>query len=64
MIMRKHSLTFIEFIRGKYNINNVDDIRKLLILMTVNENNKIKTESFDKLWSDLWMLTANNKIFK
>lgn len=64
MIMRKHSLTYIEFIRGKYNINNIDDIRKLLILMTINENTKIRTDNFDTLWSDLWMLTANNKIFK
>ena len=42
MIMRKHSLTYIEFIRGKYNINNIEDIKKLFVLMTINENIKIK----------------------
>ena len=64
MIQRKHSLTYIEFIRGKYDINNKTQIKNLLKLMTINENNNIKTQSFEYLWNILWINTASHKTFR
>jgi 8-oxo-dGTP pyrophosphatase MutT (NUDIX family) len=40
MIQRKDSLSFMEFIRGKYDLINLDYIKQLLLNMTINENNK------------------------
>jgi len=62
MIRRKHSLTYIEFIRGRY--TTFDSIKKLLLLMSKEENNFIKNNSFDYLWENLWMVTAHNKVYK
>jgi 8-oxo-dGTP pyrophosphatase MutT (NUDIX family) len=64
MVRRKYSLTYIEFIRGKYNINNLNEISKLFKLMSYTENVEIKTQEFDILWNKLWIDTANNKIFR
>lgn len=63
MIRRKHSLNFIEFIRGKYQ-NNKESVTNLFMLMTVNENNKIRTKTFDELWNEIWIHTAKNKIYQ
>jgi ADP-ribose pyrophosphatase YjhB (NUDIX family) len=63
MIRRKHSLNFIEFIRGKYQ-NNKNSVMNLLELMTIDENIKIRTKSFDELWDELWIKTARNKIYQ
>lgn len=56
MIRRKHSLGYIEFIRGRYNVRNVDKIIKLFKQMTQEEIDKIGTHmnDFDYLWNDLW----------
>lgn len=62
MIRRKHSLTYIEFIRGRY--STIDSIKKLLMLMSKEENNFIKNNTFDYLWNNLWMTTAHNKLYK
>lgn len=61
MIRRKHSLSYIEFIRGKYNINNVDNLFKK---MSPDEIILISKNNFDYLWSELWKKTANDKIFQ
>lgn len=64
MIRRKDSLNYIEFIRGKYNLDNKIGINKLLKLMTKKENLKIKNNSFDDLWNELWKDTAKSKIYQ
>ena len=63
MIRRKHSLNYIEFVRGKYQVNK-DNITSLFKLMTINENHKIKTNTFDELWNEIWIKTAKNKIYQ
>lgn len=64
LIRRKHSLTFIEFVRGKYNIANHESIKSLFSLMSYDENIKIKTKPFEELWNNLWRLTAGKSIYK
>lgn len=64
MIQRKHTLGFIEFIRGRYSIDNIDDISYLFKQMTNEEIHRIKNESFDALWNNLWGKTRNKSNFK
>ncbi len=58
LVKRRHSLNYIDFIRGNYNINNV---YKMCSLMSKNEINLIKTTEFNKLWEDLWLKNAYKK---
>lgn len=59
LIQRKHTLGFLEFMRGKYNVDNVDGIIFLFEQMTPEEIHKIKTLTFDELWLYVW---GNNPI--
>lgn len=63
MIQRKHSLSYIEFIRGKYDENNHDKVNSMFELMSENEINNIKSLEFDQLWDTLWKETAKSKTF-
>lgn len=54
MIQRKHTLGYIEFIRGRYNIDNIDGIVYLFQQMTPQEIELIAKNDFDKLWTDFW----------
>jgi ADP-ribose pyrophosphatase YjhB (NUDIX family) len=54
LIRRKHTLGYIEFIRGRYKITNVDGIIFLFKQMVPEEIKKIGEMCFDKLWDGLW----------
>lgn len=54
LIQRKHSIGYIDFIRGKYKLDNIDGINFLFQHMIKSEITKIKTMEFDALWTDLW----------
>lgn len=54
MIQRKDSLCYIEFIRGKYTIENLDYVKVLLSNCSKDELQNLKTMNFDELWIDLW----------
>ena len=60
LIRRRNSLNYVEFIRGKYDINNVDYIQKSLNYITEYEKNMIKKHDFNTLWNDLWGDNNNN----
>ena len=60
MIQRKDSLCFIEFIRGKYDVYNIDYIQILIDKFTIDEKTEIINKSFDELWSTLWMIDMDN----
>ena len=61
MIRRRHSLNYVQFIRGKYTLFNLNKIFKL---MTKSENILIKNNNFEYLWNELWCDTAKNKNYK
>jgi 8-oxo-dGTP pyrophosphatase MutT (NUDIX family) len=63
LIRRKDSLSYVEFIRGRYNINNMDYILLLLDGMTIDEKNRVLTTDFDELWNMLW-IKPNSKQHK
>jgi 8-oxo-dGTP pyrophosphatase MutT (NUDIX family) len=54
LIQRKHTLGFLEFLRGRYVIENVDGIIFLFEQMTSDEITKIKNHTFDELWDEVW----------
>ena len=54
MIQRKDSLSFMEFIRGKYSLSNVEYIKKLLSYMTHTERKTLETATFQELWNMVW----------
>lgn len=61
MIQRKDSLSFMEFIRGKYKIENIDYIKQLLSCMTNDERKALQTKSFEELWNIIWYQPSATK---
>lgn len=62
LVQRRDTLGFVEFMRGKYNLENIDYICELLKIMTQYERENIINNNFDTLWNNLWM-DKNNKKF-
>jgi 8-oxo-dGTP pyrophosphatase MutT (NUDIX family) len=58
LIQRKDTLGYVEFMRGKYNVSNVDYIQTLFHQMTHTELERIEKYNFETLWNSLW----NNQI--
>uniref|UniRef100_A0A6C0C639 Nudix hydrolase domain-containing protein n=1 Tax=viral metagenome TaxID=1070528 RepID=A0A6C0C639_9ZZZZ len=61
MIERKDSISFIEFIRGKYKPGNNEYIQLLFNRMSNLEKERIKTSTFKELWDNLWYNYNENK---
>ena len=59
LIKRRNSLNYVEFIRGKYNINNLDYLIKSFNFFTENERMMLKKFDFEYLWKNLWGETSN-----
>lgn len=60
LICRKDSLSYVEFIRGKYNITDEAYLGSLFKSMTYAEHVKLLTLSFDELWKSVWGETSKN----
>jgi 8-oxo-dGTP pyrophosphatase MutT (NUDIX family) len=54
LIQRRDSLGFVEIMRGKYRLQEIDYIRQQIRGMTQTERKKLLELSFDELWSGLW----------
>jgi ADP-ribose pyrophosphatase YjhB (NUDIX family) len=54
MVQRNDSLSYVEFIRGKYSIQNRSYVKRLLSNMTVDERTRIVSHSFEDLWHMFW----------
>jgi 8-oxo-dGTP pyrophosphatase MutT (NUDIX family) len=54
MIRRKDTLGYIDFMRGKYLVQNKNYIMNMLKQMTTKERALLKSGDFDKLWKNLW----------
>jgi len=64
LIQRKHSFSYVEFIRGKYDENNVEEVSELLNLMGKEEIKKILISDLSSLWNDLWNKTSKHKNYQ
>jgi 8-oxo-dGTP pyrophosphatase MutT (NUDIX family) len=54
LIRRKDTLGFIELMRGKYNIQDHEYLKKHISAMTLEEQTRIQTLPFKDLWEGLW----------
>ena len=65
MVQRKDSLAYVEFVRGKYNLNVRSYILDLFTLMTNEERQNIITKPFEIIWQEMWCkkITDDNKSF-
>jgi ADP-ribose pyrophosphatase YjhB (NUDIX family) len=54
MIRRKDSMSFAEFMRGKYDPTQLDYLGRLVKNMTLKEQSAMVCESFETLWKQLW----------
>ena len=65
MVQRKDSLSYVEFIRGKYNIKSKGYIVNMFAMMTNDERDGIATKTFEALWQEMWCknITDESKTF-
>jgi len=61
LIRRKDSLAFVDFMRGKYNLEDKLYLINLFDKMTINERDFILNNEFDKLWNYLWGTHITNQ---
>lgn len=54
MVCRKDSMSYAEFMRGKYDLEDKDYINLLMKNMTIKEQAMIACEPFEALWKQLW----------
>ena len=62
MIQRKDSLSFMEFIRGKYDTQDIIYIKQLVSSMTLTEKNMILKKNFDEIWNYVWCQSVTTVI--
>jgi len=55
LVKRRHTMNYIQFIRGLYDITEIDNIILMFKRMTIEEYNRIKTLKFRELWDNLWL---------
>ena len=64
MVQRRYSYSYIEFIRGKYNLNNIKRLNHLFKEMTPDEKCFIKNNNFTHIWNILWNYKKDKKYEK
>jgi len=64
MIRRKDSFGYVDYMRGKYSINDRDYLKNMLNQMTVQEKDRLLTVDFNELWVDLWGENNMSKQYK
>lgn len=62
MIQRRNTYGFVEIIRGKYKINDVDYLRSIISETTAAEQEDLLLHDFDTLWRNMW--GQENKNYK
>lgn len=54
MVRRKDSMAFVEFVRGKYDIENFEYVKRLVSNMTRHEQTLLRDQEFKILWTKVW----------
>jgi 8-oxo-dGTP pyrophosphatase MutT (NUDIX family) len=60
LIQRRDSLGFIELIRGRYKVTDIDYIRLHLGGITEDERRRYKEGPFEELWNGMWGLNHSH----
>lgn len=55
LVRRKDSLNYVEFIRGKYDQNDIKFLYQAFTEISQSERLQIQTKQFAELWRGLWM---------
>lgn len=63
LIRRRDSMSYVEFLRGKYRFEQAEYIELLIRGMTGEERSRLLTTPFDRLWENLWN-GQNNRQFR
>ena len=61
MLRRKDSFGYIDFIRGKYSPYNIYQVQNMIDEMSIEEKQRLLTDTFDNLWKNMWCETSNNQ---
>ena len=64
MLRRKDSFGYIDLLRGKYVLTNIEQIQNIFNEMSVEERNRIKENNFSTLWNNMWGDTVLNSQYK
>ena len=62
MIRRKDSFGYIDFLRGKYSHNNLNQVQLFLNEMTIKEREQLKNNNFETLWKNMWGINNTEHI--
>lgn len=54
MIQRRDSIGFIELLRAKYKLTDIDYIKQQIEGTTLEEREALRTKTFEELWGSLW----------
>lgn len=54
LIRRKDTLGYVDFMRGKYSLNDRDHMQSLIDEMSMDEKKRLLKYDFDHLWRELW----------
>ena len=60
LIRRKDSLRFVDFVRGKYSLEDSDYLKQMLSNMTDKERQLLINSNFNDLWLHVWSLTEKD----
>ena len=61
MIRRKDSFGYIDFMRGKYSLYNLEQLQTIIDEMSLSEKDRILNEPFDNLWKNMWKNSVSSQ---
>jgi 8-oxo-dGTP pyrophosphatase MutT (NUDIX family) len=64
LIQRRDSLGYVDLLRGKYSIHDVEYIKKQISGMTDEEREKIVHKEFEEIWSEMWGAESTDVQYK
>lgn len=64
MVSRKHSLGYVEFIRGRYKPDNIEGIIFMFQQMMQHEIVRIGKSTFNELWDEFWSSDVKKQFYK
>lgn len=59
MVRRKNSFGYIDFIRGKYSLQNLHQVQNMIDEMSLEEKSNLLKYTFEELWFQMW---GNNNV--
>lgn len=63
-VRRRHSYSYVEIVRAKYDLNNTNYLRDLIKNLTPDEQLTLMTNDFDNIWEELWTVKDTGPFVK